>query len=195
MTRQVSLRKHQRQPSRTLARSYLRRKGDAEIPSDVELMRLEVEACFKARIDGGRLRFLHSRIVAQVRHELVVEQQQQQHRACDAGQPSAAKVSNVAVGVADGDQERVVGIQTQDLLLSHICFHLAAEEDDPEAIFLPDHSVGATTSMSELSSRDTEDDINASRHICDPMGCTERDYLNISNFEELLSAFPCTPTT
>ncbi|KAJ3400720.1 hypothetical protein HDU80_006653, partial [Chytriomyces hyalinus] len=192
MTRHVSLSKHQRQPSRTFARSYRVRKGDAEIPSDVELMRLEVEARFKARIDGGRLHLLHSRIVAQVQHELLVEQQQQQAR--DIGQPLFAHVSNVAAD--DGQQLQVSGTQSQEDLLSHICLHVAAKEDELEAIFLPDHSAGATIVPQIPGSLNTADDSNyATRYSMDAVGFHERDYQSISNFEELLNAFPVAPAT
>ncbi|KAJ3244470.1 hypothetical protein HDU78_010941 [Chytriomyces hyalinus] len=191
MTRQVSLCEHQRQPSRTFARSYRVKKGDAEIPSDLELMRLEAEARFKARIDGGRLQLLHSRIVAQVQHELLVQQHQQQ-QARDIGQPFFVDVSNVAAD--DGQQLQVSGTQSQEDLLSNICLHVAAKEDELEAIFLPDHSAGATIAPQIPGSLNTTDDSNYAKSM-DAVGFHERDYLSISNFEELLNAFPFAPAT
>ncbi|KAI8827927.1 hypothetical protein BJ741DRAFT_612769 [Chytriomyces cf. hyalinus JEL632] len=188
MTRHVPARNHRR-PSRIRARAGFLKKGDAEIPSDVELIRLEIEARFKARIDGDRQRALHAWIVARVRHQLVAEQ-----RVRDIGQPSIEDVSNAAADVDVSYQQQSTASQTQDDLLSHICLHVAAEEDELEAIFLSDHSAGETTSTpipQTPSSLDTTTDNDS----YDPIGFTERDYLNISNFEELLNAFPLFPAT
>ncbi|KAJ3385450.1 hypothetical protein HDU80_000667 [Chytriomyces hyalinus] len=113
-----------------------------------------------------------------------------EQRVRSVGQPSAASVSDAAAAdVDDGHQRQVSGTQSRDDLLSCICFHVPAEEDELEAIFLPDRSAGPSTSMSAPqtpSSPDTADD------GYDPTGFTERDYLNTSSFEELLNAFPLT---
>ncbi|KAI8827928.1 hypothetical protein BJ741DRAFT_653963 [Chytriomyces cf. hyalinus JEL632] len=161
---------------RTPARAGIRKKGGAEIPSDVELHLLEVEALCKARMDGDRLKHLHSCVVAQEQHELMIEQRQRQQRSDTRVLASKDSMDPVELG--------------PDPFLS-VCLHVPAEVeelDEPTVLqaLLP---VDATTTLCAVNSLIPAVDFNQPQLVTS--GFTNSiEFMHCLNFEDLLDAFP-----
>ncbi|KAJ3385449.1 hypothetical protein HDU80_000666 [Chytriomyces hyalinus] len=197
-TRLLPLHSQRVRQSRVLAKPYAL-KGDAEVPTDKELVRLELKARRKFHADRERLQPLHNQLVAEMREQLEREQLL----------PGSIGPSNAGVLSASGTSEQEV--LSQAALLDVSLYDAAAVIElgpiwcpqfwywpmDPFAdaatfvdthphpllLLQPPNQVVDYTNH-ELSSFNRSGVIRA-------VGVTQpSEAVSISNFEELFDAFP-----
>ncbi|KAJ3377470.1 hypothetical protein HDU80_003266, partial [Chytriomyces hyalinus] len=127
-TRPVIPQRHQRvrQTRVVLAKPYAG-KGDAEIPSDEELLLLEIEARRKVRADRERLQPLHTRYVAEMREQL--EKERLMHF---LGASYSADIGMRGVNRSSGQ------VNENQLALLDLCLHEAVAIDILGPIWIPE---------------------------------------------------------
>ncbi|KAJ3388264.1 hypothetical protein HDU80_011752 [Chytriomyces hyalinus] len=183
-------------PPRSLPVRQHIHKGDAEIPTAIELVFLEIEAAFKTRQDREECQTCHSRIVAEMRQELVKERRLDVTAAHDLGYAtSSVRVESVKTE----DTEQDVKQKEQDGLDAglHVFLHTPNLED-LDAVFsseLPatnavndnplfEHGASAVRASSAFQKSVFEPELTSTG------AANAIDVMSFSSFEELLNHFP-----
>ncbi|KAI8833069.1 hypothetical protein BJ741DRAFT_612770, partial [Chytriomyces cf. hyalinus JEL632] len=174
-------------------------KGDAEIPTEVELSFLELEAVFKTRQDREKRQTWHSRIVAEMRQQLVKERGLDVTVAQDLGYVGSVRVNS---GKSNAEQDKQEEQNEQDQQDGQdarwrVCLHKPNVED-LDAVFsseLPatndvshnrlfEHSTSAVHGSNAFQNNAFEPDLTSTS------AASSIDVISFSSFEELLNHFP-----
>ncbi|KAI8833066.1 hypothetical protein BJ741DRAFT_612764 [Chytriomyces cf. hyalinus JEL632] len=174
-TRTHHLHHHRKQPYST---SASQRPGTAEIPSDTELLFLEMEAMAKTLIDRARLQPLHERAMADLRKQL-----RREKRRFSSSTSSIDAASFIVGGGGGGRRDK--------LDTSIVCLNTAAASAaDPKRRSPPVLNRSDKIDTMTLDRGAAE---NCPAVLLEWVQVSEPLWVSFSNFEELLEGLPFIP--
>ncbi|KAJ3226881.1 hypothetical protein HDU78_010166 [Chytriomyces hyalinus] len=182
-------------PPRSLPVRQHMHKGDAEIPTAIELVFLEIEAAFKTRHDREERQTCHSRIVAEMRQQLVKERRLDGTAAHDLGYAtSSVRVDSVKREDAEQDAKQ----KEQDGLDAGLRVFLHTPNlEDLDAVFSSELPATNAVNSNRLFEHGNSGAVAGSsafqNSVFEPTStgaANAIDAMSFTSFEELLNHFP-----
>ncbi|KAI8822818.1 hypothetical protein BJ741DRAFT_634992 [Chytriomyces cf. hyalinus JEL632] len=193
--------RHPIPPPQSLHARHHARKGDAEIPTAIELAFLEIKAAFQTRQDREKRQTWHQRIVEEMRQELVRERRLDVVTAAhDLGYTTSVDSVETEDAEQDAKQREQNAQEEQQDAGLRVFLHNSSLEDLDDAVFSSElaatnadrlfkHGNSAVLGSSTFQNHFNQPDL-ASTGVASSI-----DVVSFSSFEELLNHFPCASLT